>query len=59
MVVGPYEIAGLGTIGPAYLFVNDRSINTLAKAAGKKLGYLNTMKRNQSLFNMSVVRLYR
>ena len=24
-----YEIAGLGTIGPAYLFVNDRSINTL------------------------------
>ena len=28
MVVGPYEIAGLGTIGPAYLFVNDRSINT-------------------------------
>lgn len=36
MVVGPYEIAGLGTIGPAYLFVNDRSINTLAKAAGKK-----------------------
>ncbi|MFW1769014.1 putative multidrug efflux protein AdeT1 [Acinetobacter baumannii] len=38
MVVGPYEIAGLGTIGPAYLFVNDRSINTLAKAAGKKIG---------------------
>lgn len=38
MVNGPYEIAGLGTIGPAYLFVNDRSINTLAKAAGKKIG---------------------
>ncbi|WP_288497383.1 putative solute-binding protein, partial [uncultured Acinetobacter sp.] len=38
MVNGPYEIAGLGTIGPAYLFVNDKNINTLAKAAGKKIG---------------------
>ncbi len=38
MINGPYEIAGLGTIGPAYLFVSDRSINTLAKAAGKKVG---------------------
>lgn len=38
MVNGPYEIAGLGTIGPAYLFVNNKNINTLAKAAGKKIG---------------------
>lgn len=38
MINGPYEIAGLGTIGPAYLFVSDRNINTLAKAAGKKIG---------------------
>lgn len=38
MVQGNFEIAGIGTIGPAYLFVNDRSINTLAKAAGKKVG---------------------
>ncbi|MCH7337709.1 putative solute-binding protein [Acinetobacter sp. NIPH 2699] len=38
MINGPYEIAGLGTIGPAYLFVSDRSIDTLAKAAGKKIG---------------------
>lgn len=38
MINGPYEIAGLGTIGPAYLFVTDRKIDTLAKAAGKKIG---------------------
>ncbi|WP_416202358.1 putative solute-binding protein [Acinetobacter sp. ANC 4470] len=38
MINGNYEIAGLGTIGPAYLFVTDKNINTLAKAAGKKIG---------------------
>lgn len=38
MVKGNFEIAGIGTIGPAYLFVNDRSMNTLAKAGGKKIG---------------------
>lgn len=38
MISGQYEIAGLGTIGPAYLFVTDRKIDTLAKAAGKKIG---------------------
>lgn len=38
MINGAYEIAGLGTIGPAYIFVTDRNINTLAKAAGKKIG---------------------
>lgn len=37
MVSGAYEIAGIVPLGSVYPFVNDRSINTLAKAAGKKV----------------------
>ena len=37
MVNGNYEFAGAVPIGAAYAFVGDRSINTLAKAAGKKV----------------------
>ena len=37
MVNGQYEVAGVIPVGDAYLLVNDRSINTVAKAAGKKL----------------------
>lgn len=37
MVSGPYEIAGIIPLGSVYPFVNDRSINTLAKAAGKRI----------------------
>ncbi len=40
MVSGPYEVAGVIPVGAAYLFVNDRSLNTLAKAAGKKVAVL-------------------
>ncbi len=40
MVNGSYEIAGVVPVGSAYLFVNDRSINTVAKAAGKKIAVL-------------------
>ena len=58
MINGPYEIAGLGTIGPAYLFVNDKNINTLAKAAGKKLGCSVMTKRNQNWFNKWVHKLF-
>lgn len=35
MVQNGYEVAGVTPMGSAYLFVNDRSINTLAKAAAK------------------------
>lgn len=35
-----YEIVGIAPLGAAYLFVNDRSINTVAKAAGKKIAVL-------------------
>lgn len=40
MVQNGYEVAGVTPMGSAYLFVNDRSINTLAKAAGKKMAVL-------------------
>jgi hypothetical protein len=37
---GPYEVVGAIPVGAAYAFVNDRSINSLAKAAGKKVAVL-------------------
>lgn len=40
MVSGPYEMAGAVPIGAAYAFVNDRAINSLDKAAGKKIAVL-------------------
>lgn len=35
-----YEVVGVVPIGDAYLMVRDRSINTVAKAAGKKIAVL-------------------
>ncbi len=40
MISQGYEIAGVTTLGSAYIMVNDRSINTLSKAAGKRFGVL-------------------
>jgi TRAP-type C4-dicarboxylate transport system substrate-binding protein len=40
MVNGPYEIAGIVPLGAAYVFVRDRSINSIEKAAGKKIAVL-------------------
>jgi hypothetical protein len=40
MVSGPYEIAGIVPLGAAYVFVRDRSINSIQKAAGKKIAVL-------------------
>ena len=40
MVSGNYEVGGVVPLGAAYLFVNDRSLNTIAKAAGKKVAVL-------------------
>jgi hypothetical protein len=40
MVNGPYEVVGIVPIGAAYPFVNDRRINTLDKAAGKKIAVM-------------------
>ena len=35
-----YELAAISQIGIAYIFVRDRSINTLEKGVGKKFAYL-------------------
>jgi hypothetical protein len=35
-----YEVAGIGQIGPAYLFVRDKSINTVEKLNGKKIAVM-------------------
>ncbi|MDH4395359.1 MAG: DUF6091 family protein [Limnobacter sp.] len=40
MVQGDYEVGGVLPFGAAYIFVNDRDINTLGKAAGKKVAAL-------------------
>lgn len=40
MVSGEYVILGLASAGGAYVFVNDRTINTLANAAGKRVAVL-------------------
>jgi len=40
MVSGEYVILGLASAGGAYVFVNDRAINTLANAAGKRVAVL-------------------
>ncbi|PKM22736.1 MAG: hypothetical protein CVV10_02765 [Gammaproteobacteria bacterium HGW-Gammaproteobacteria-14] len=37
---GSYSMMGVAPAGAAYIFVNDRNINTLAKAAGKRVAVL-------------------
>jgi len=34
---GPYEVAGIMPLGAAYIFLNDRRINSVEKIAGKRL----------------------
>jgi hypothetical protein len=40
MINGDYEIVSIIPVGAAYIMVNDRKINSLAKAAGKKIAVL-------------------
>lgn len=40
MVSGNYEVVGIMPMGAAYLFVNDRSINSVGKLSGKKIAVL-------------------
>lgn len=40
MVQGQYEVAGVLSVGSAYLFTRDANINTMAKMAGKKIAVL-------------------
>ena len=41
MVNKDYEVVGIVPLGAAYIMVNDRKIDTLAKAAGKKVAVMN------------------
>lgn len=49
MVSGKYEVAGIFPMGAGYAFVNDRSINTLAKATGKKIAVMDWDKSQAML----------
>lgn len=40
MVSGNYEVGGIMPMGAAYLFVNDRSINSVGKLSGKKIAVM-------------------
>ncbi len=40
MIQNSYEVAGVTTLGSAYIMVRDKKINSLAKAAGIKFGVL-------------------
>ena len=40
MLVGQYEVVGIFPLGAAYVFVRDRAINSIEKAAGKKIAVL-------------------
>ena len=40
MINNDFEVVGMIPLGAAYILVTDRSINTLAKAAGKKIAVL-------------------
>lgn len=49
MVSGPFEVAGIIPLGAVYPFVDDRRINTLAKAAGKKVAVFDWDKTQAQL----------
>ena len=49
MINGNYEIAGIFPQGAAYLFVNDRSIDTVAELSGKKIAVLEYDEAQQTL----------
>lgn len=44
-----FEVMGVAPAGAAYIFVDDRSINTLSKAAGKKVAVLSYDKTQAEL----------
>lgn len=37
---GPYEVAGIGPMGAAYLFVKDKSIDTVGELSGKSIAVM-------------------
>ncbi|MDQ8035909.1 MAG: DUF6091 family protein [Pedobacter sp.] len=49
MIEGDYEVAGVIPLGAAYVMVNDRAINSVEKAAGKKVAVLDWDKSQAKL----------
>lgn len=49
MKKGGYEVAGIIPLGAAYVFVRDRSINAIEKAAGRKIAVLDFDKSQARL----------
>lgn len=49
MVNGPYEVAGMIPLGSLYVLVRDRSINSVEKAAGRKVAVLDWDKSQARL----------
>lgn len=49
MTSGAYEVVGIIPLGAAYVFVRDRSINSIEKAAGKKIAVLDFDKSQARL----------
>ncbi|MDP2226858.1 MAG: DUF6091 family protein, partial [Moraxellaceae bacterium] len=52
MVSGNYEVVGAVPIGAGYFFVNDRSINNLSKAAGKRFAVFDWDKSQAEMIRM-------
>ncbi|MDP2228675.1 MAG: DUF6091 family protein [Moraxellaceae bacterium] len=52
LITGPYEVAGVVPIGAGYFFVNDRRINNISKAAGKKIAVFDWDKSQEEMVRM-------
>lgn len=52
MVSGGYEVAGALPIGAGYFFVNDRTIDSLKKAAGKRVAVFDWDKSQEEMVRM-------
>lgn len=48
-ISGPYQVIGVVPLGAAYVFVNDRRIDSIEKAAGKKVAVLDWDKSQAKL----------
>lgn len=51
MSAGPYEIAGIYPAGAAYMFVNDRTIDTVGELAGKRMAILDSDRAQYDMVN--------
>jgi len=52
LINGNYEVAGVLPIGAVYMFVNDRTIDTVAEFSGKKMSVLNAAPQAYMMASM-------